>query len=206
MTQSEKAENICVQTCRQAYEICSDLILRTGKQICVHRILWYIRSQISASNRPYYETYDHTIRTTWCLGTALLIKSYQYPWSMTRCDRSTSVVLLHLEWYSGSLVVTAFTTHKTMFGIETTRWLGKLLRLQTSISSVRTIDPKTFKGCLLTLLNLFPTRRWKSSNRKEGAVISAQVTPATFHLHRLSQGFLRQDCPVFSWKRSLSCG
>ena len=58
--------------------------------------------------------------------------------------------------------------------------------------------PEGFKGDLFTRRILPPTIGSKPPNRREGTVISTQVTLATSHLYRLSQEFSTQDCPIFN--------
>ena len=88
---------------------------------------------------------------------------------------------------------------RTLVWIETIRYWGRFWKYKHSCSiPVRTVDQQAFKGYLFTRRILLPTTRWKSPKRRERAVMSTKVTLATFHLHRISQEFLGQDCPIFN--------
>ena len=50
----------------------------------------------------------------------------------------------------------------------------------------------------------FQPRGGKVLKGTEGIATSTQVTPATFHLHRLSQIILRQECPTFNLRKYYS--
>lgn len=75
----------------------------------------------------------------------------------------------------------------------------ELLRVQTSLSSVRIIAPKTLKGDLFTR-RILPTIRWKSLNRREGTVISTQVILATLNFGPSGPSIIDLIGPVGSTK------